>query len=198
LPTKKTARDSGFSYSIRFDKERRTSMDARTRREYILETIGTREKPVSATSLAKELNVSRQVIVGDVSLLRAGGYDIIATARGYMIPKHNDANKYFAKVACQHESKSAADELYTIVDLGAVVVNVIVEHGVYGEITGSLNLASRKEVDAFISKVNSSEVKLLSELTMGAHLHTIACRDKAHFDAVYWALKDGGFLYNSV
>ena len=172
-------------------------MDADKRREYVLDKIRRRERPVSASSLAKELSVSRQVIVGDVSLLRARGHEIIATARGYMVPKNNEANRYFGKVACQHTSARVKDELYTIVDLGAVVVNVIVEHGVYGEITGSLNLDNREDVDVFIGKVDAMEVRLLSELTMGAHLHTIACRDQAHFEEVYQALKAGGFLYPS-
>jgi len=170
-------------------------MDAHLRREHVLSTIKHQKKPVSASALAKELNVSRQVIVGDVALLRAQGQEIIATARGYMIPNFNETNQFFGKVACRHTPENTKHELYTIVDLGAVVVNVVVEHGLYGEITGSLNLSSRSDVDMFISKVDASEVKLLSELTMGVHLHTIACRNKAHFEAVYLALKANDYLY---
>jgi len=172
-------------------------MDAISRREYVLDAISNQTKPVSASLLAKNLNVSRQVIVGDVALLRAAGHEIIATARGYMIPGANDANKFFGKIACQHTPEKTKDELYTIVDLGATVINVIVEHGFYGEITGCLNLTNRKDVDAFMNKVNSSEIKLLSELTMGIHLHTIACRNKNHFDEVYQVLESGGYLYRN-
>ena len=171
-------------------------MDTDQRREHVLNTIKHQKKPVSASALAKELNVSRQVIVGDVALLRAQGHEIIATARGYMVPSFNEANQYLGKVACRHTRENTKHELYTIVDLGAVVVNVVVEHGMYGEITGSLNLSSRKDVDLFVSKVESAEVKLLSELTMGVHLHTIACRNKAHFEEVYAALEVGGHLYS--
>jgi len=161
----------------------------------VLDAISNQKKPVSASFLAKELDVSRQVIVGDVALLRAAGHEIIATARGYMIPSFNDSNQYLGKIVCQHTPKNTKDELYTIVDLEAVVVNVIVEHGFYGEITGSLNLANRKDVDDFMNKVKSSEIKLLSELTMGIHMHTIACRCKSHFDEVCKALEAGGYLY---
>jgi len=170
-------------------------MDVTLRREYVLTAISHQKKPVSASLLAKELNVSRQVIVGDVALLRAQGHEIIATARGYMLPSFNETNQYLGKVACWHTPENTKNELYTIVDLEAVIVNVIVEHGLYGEITGSLNLSDRKDVDAFIGKVESSEVKLLSELTMGVHLHAIACRNKAHFEEVYQALESGGYLY---
>jgi len=170
-------------------------MDADLRRKHILDTINNQKKPVSASFLAKELNVSRQVIVGDVALLRAQGHEIIATARGYMIPSFNDSNQYLGKIACQHTPENTKSELYTMVDLGAVIINVIVEHGFYGEITGCLNLASRLDVDIFMAKVNSSEIKLLSELTMGIHLHTIACRNKSHFDQVCQALDNSGYLY---
>ncbi|MCL2404058.1 MAG: transcription repressor NadR [Defluviitaleaceae bacterium] len=170
-------------------------MDAISRRVHVLDAISNHTRPVSASLLARELNVSRQVIVGDVALLRAQGHEIIATARGYMIPSFNETNQYLGKIVCQHSPEKTQDELYVIVDLKAEVINVIVEHGFYGEITGSLNLASRKDVDAFIRKVNSSEIKLLSELTMGIHLHTIACRDKNHFNEVCKALETGGYLY---
>jgi len=167
-----------------------------SRRDYVLETISQQNKPVSASLLAKELSVSRQVIVGDIALLRAQGHEIIATARGYIIPSFSETNKYLGKIVCQHTPENTKDELYIIVDLKAVVVNVIVEHGFYGEITGCLNLANRNDVDIFMSKVKSSDIKLLSELTMGIHLHTIACRNKNHFDEVCQALESGGYLYH--
>jgi len=173
------------------------NMDADLRRKSVLDIIKYQKNPVSASSLAKELNVSRQVIVGDVALLRAQGHEIIATARGYLIPNFNETNQYIGKIVCQHTPDDTKHELYTIVDLEAIVVNVIVEHGFYGEITGSLNLSNRKDVDVLINKINSSEVKLLSELTMGVHLHTIACRDKAHFEEVYQALATNGYLYQN-
>jgi len=170
-------------------------MDAALRRDAILEIINQSNAPVSASLLAKRLNVSRQVIVGDIALLRAQGHDIIATARGYIIPEFREANQYIGKVASCHSPENTCDELYTIVDLGAVVVNVIVEHELYGEITGQLNLRNREDVDIFIGRVKSSEVKLLSELTMGVHLHTITCRDKTHFELVCQALDKAGYLY---
>lgn len=170
-------------------------MDTTLRREKILETINQSKTPISASLLAKNLNVSRQVIVGDIALLRAQGHEIIATARGYMIPGFRETNQYLGKIPCRHDPKNTQSELYIMVNLGAVVVNVIVEHEMYGEITGQLNLRSREDVDAFIGRVKSSEVKLLSELTMGVHLHTIACRDKFHFEQVCQALDVAGYLF---
>ena len=172
-------------------------MDATQRRDAILEVINQGSAPVSASALAKKLNVSRQVIVGDVALLRAQGHEIIATARGYMIPQFRETNQYTGKLVCCHSPESTRDELYIIVDLNATVASVTVEHDLYGEIIGQLNLKDRNDVDIFIRRVEAAEIKLLSELTMGVHLHTIACRDKAHFEEVEKALEAAGYLYQN-
>lgn len=172
-------------------------MDADLRKEQILSIIKQQKAPSSASLLAKALNVSRQVIVGDVALLRARGHEIIATARGYIIPEPKGANQYIGKIACCHKPENTKSELYTMVDLGAEVINVIVEHEIYGEITGGLNLTDRKDVDVFLGKVDTSEVKLLSELTMGIHLHTVACHDKSHFTQICKALEAQGYLYQN-
>jgi len=169
-------------------------MDATNRRAKILEMINNDPAPVSASTLAKALGVSRQVIVGDIALLRARGREIIATARGYIIPEFRDAGCYIGKIACCHTAAETAAELYVIVDLGATVVNVIVEHEIYGEITGQLNLKTRDDADAFINRVAASEVRLLSALTLGVHLHTVSCRNKVHFEQVCHALGEAGFL----
>ena len=169
-------------------------MDATKRRQRILETINRDSAPTSASALAKELGVSRQVIVGDIALLRAQGHEIIATARGYMVPDFQTPNQYIGKIACCHDTDNTKAELYTIVDLGATVVNVIVEHELYGEIIGQLNIKTRDDADDFVRQAKLSEAKLLSALTLGVHLHTIACRNKTHFDQVHQALHNAGFL----
>ena len=62
-------------------------MNAKERRQAILEQLKRAEKPVSATALARQYGVSRQIIVGDVALLRAGGEPISATPRGYVLDR---------------------------------------------------------------------------------------------------------------
>ena len=87
-------------------------MDKILRRERILEEIRQAQKPISATVLAEKFNVSRQVVVGDVALLRANGLDIIATARGYMIPEKRNEHQYLGKIACYHRPEETRSELY--------------------------------------------------------------------------------------
>ena len=60
-------------------------MAGEERRAKIRERLG--KKPVAAGELARELGVSRQVIVQDVALLRAEGLEIVATNRGYVLPE---------------------------------------------------------------------------------------------------------------
>ena len=170
-------------------------MDTNQRRNNVLEKISKTKTPITATYLAKELNVSRQVIVGDVAILRATGNNILATARGYVLENLQTNHNYSQKIACFHKPSGTKQELYTIVDLGATVVDIVIEHEIYGDITGSLDLSSRKDVDDFLEKVKTSKAKLLSELTSGVHLHTIACKDKGQFDQVYNALDSKGFIF---
>ena len=54
-------------------------MNAAQRRERILTRLTGASEPMSASLLAGELGVSRQIVVGDVALLRAAGAQIAAT-----------------------------------------------------------------------------------------------------------------------
>ena len=55
-------------------------MTAQERRAAIVEVLSRSHQPVSAGALARRFGVSRQLIVGDVALLRAGGEAVTATA----------------------------------------------------------------------------------------------------------------------
>ena len=74
-------------------------MTAQERRNAILSHLQAGNPPLSATALANLLGVSRQVIVGDVALLRAGGVQIVSTSRGYLIPPEEGLVR---QVVCQH------------------------------------------------------------------------------------------------
>ncbi len=142
-------------------------------------------KPLSATAMAKQFDVSRQVIVGDVSVLRAAGRKIVSTARGYIISKEElDDFGFLGVLNCKHDREQLREELYTIVDFGATVIDVIVVHGIYGEIVCKLDLSSRYEVDKFLMQMHEEEDKPLSSLTDGEHIHTIGCKDAETFNLI--------------
>ncbi len=118
-------------------------MNAAQRRGRILDELKVAEGPLSATALAQKLSVSRQIIVGDVALLRAAGEGITATPRGYVLDAPRPG--MVATVACAHSGVDMERELTLMVDQGCTVENVIVEHPVYGQLTGPLELSSRYE-----------------------------------------------------
>lgn len=165
-------------------------MQAKARREAILKTLRQAHQPVSAGALAADYSVSRQVIVGDIALLRAAGEDISATPRGYVI--YQEKVGVVRKVACRHDGAGMEAELNTIVDNGCTVVDVIVEHPIYGQLTGPLELSSRYDVSLFIQR--SAETRPLSLLTEGIHLHTISCPNEEAFVRCVEQLRAQGVL----
>lgn len=168
-------------------------MDATQRRKEITRRLEEAKTPVSAAALAREFAVSRQIIVGDVALLRAGGMDIAATPRGYVLPKEGAG--VLRTVACIHPEEGMARELEIMVDQGCQVLDVMVEHPVYGQLTGQLRLASRYEVQEFVRLASQRKARPLSDLTGGVHLHTLRCPDEDSYRRVLADLDREGFLY---
>ena len=165
-------------------------MTAEERRKAIMEVLKNSDRPCNASVLAENYGVSRQVIVTDIALLRAAGAAINATPRGYVLGREEAG--VIRRIACRHNSFDTAKELYIIVDNGCTVLDVVVEHPVYGELAGTLQLKSRYDVGQFMAK--SSQSTPLSLLTDGVHLHTIACPDEETYQRVCEALKAERFL----
>lgn len=167
-------------------------MRSDARRKKILEVLQTESAPVSAATLAAMFSVSRQVIVGDIALLRASGIEISATPRGYVILR--ELSGLLRQIACQHTSEEMETELTVIVDNGCTVLDVVVEHPIYGQLTGPLQLSSRYDVQQFIRRCAQSAAHPLSLLTEGIHLHTLSCPTEEAFLRVKQILNDMGIL----
>lgn len=168
-------------------------MDAQQRRQAIARRLRESTTPMSAAALARELSVSRQIIVGDVALLRAGGLDITATPRGYLLPRLPAG--ITCTFACRHRADQMGEELNAMVDQGCTVLDVIVEHPIYGQLTGLLRLSSRYDVAQFVDRCKEEAAAPLSQLTEGVHLHTVLCPDEGAAGRVREALERLGFLY---
>ena len=167
-------------------------MDTQERRQAIARFLEEASAPISAATLAKRYSVSRQVIVGDIALLRAGGMDISATPRGYILP-HRSAG-LIRTLACRHTADATEAELNAIVDQGCTVLDVIVEHPIYGQLTAQLHLSSRYEVSQFVNRCHRADAPPLSVLTGGIHLHTISCPSEEACTRVCATLRDMGIL----
>jgi transcriptional regulator of NAD metabolism len=145
---------------------------AEKRRRRIVAWMRAHGAPIRGGELAKHFHVSRQCLVQDIAILRAGGEEILATPRGYRLPDGaNHAHR--AILACKHAPERTEEELQILVDHGVKILDVIVEHPLYGELRGSLMIESRADLQDFLAQVRTSHAVLLSSLTDGVHLHTI-------------------------
>ena len=149
-------------------------MNSNERRKDIMKMLLNLREPVKGSNLAKKYNVTRQIIVKDIALLRARGENII--------------------VAVNHKEDDLEHELGAIVKYGGVVEDVIVEHPLYGEIKGMLMIKNLNDLESFIKKYNNSSAKMLSMLTNGIHLHTISADTQDNINLILDELNKRGFL----
>lgn len=166
-------------------------MNGTQRRREILNTLKTARGPISGTSLAEEFSVSRQVIVQDMALIRAGGNDIISTSRGYLIQAPAQVSRI---VKVLHSSEEIADELNTIVDLGGTARDVSVRHRIYGTIRAELGISSRLDVHRFLEELGSGKSTPLKDITSGYHYHTILADSEETLDLIQQELEKKGYL----
>ena len=168
-------------------------MQREKRKDNIIQKLQSTDSPVSASSLAKEFGVSRQIIVGDIAILRAEGQDISSTPRGYVLPQIGTTPVY--RIACKHDSSKILEELNAIVDCGGILLDVSVEHPIYGELVGNLHIANRLDAKEFADKIIESNAPPLSLLTGGIHLHAITCRDENALERIKDKLRSIGILF---
>lgn len=170
-------------------------MNSRERRISIVKLLEGATGPCTGTELSELFGVTRQVIVSDIAILRAAGEQIIATPQGYVTASNSQQTAGHRLVVVSKHSADydeIRDELYTIVDLGGMVLDVTVEHPLYGQITAMLNVASRLDADGFIDNMRRSKAEPLLVLTEGVHLHTIIAKDADACKAIRAALEGRG------
>lgn len=172
-------------------------MDGDRRREELMKILRNTSDPLSGGKLGEIFQVSRQVIVQDIALLRAQGLDIMATARGYLLYKDTEKNKQRVFLV-RHQYNDIGDELNTIVDFGGVVRNVLIEHPIYGEMTGNMMLKTRRDVELFVENISRFDTYPLMNLTHGLHMHTVEAKSELILDEIERALDKKGYLYTEI
>ncbi len=171
----------------------KVQMDGVQRRELMLQLLETAGEPIPGARLAKEMGVSRQVIVQDIALLRAVNKNILSTNKGYIL-FHSEPDGHTRSFHVHHTNAQITDELRTIVDCGGSVKDVTVEHPIYGQISADLIIRSRMDVANFVAQVEKYRTKPLTELTDGEHFHTVTAADEQTLDRIEEALAEKGFL----
>lgn len=181
------------------------------RRASLLDALRSADAPVSGGQLANTLNVSRQIIVQDIALLREAGANIVATTKGYVLANaaqtttqtitQNAAEQPAARLdepartfKLHHEVEQTRDELQTIIALGGRVHNVSISHRAYGRITAPLEIADQADIERFINDIESGKSSPLSTATSGYHYHLVSAPSDEALEAIGRALADKGFL----
>lgn len=168
-----------------------TEKNGTVRRKRILNMIRESSRPLSGSALGKETGVSRQVVVQDIALLRTEGYPIVATARGYMLNEPRQAVRLFK---LHHSNEETEEELTTIVDLGGRVLDVMVNHRIYGKMSASLNVKNRRDVQIFMDNLRSGKSTPLMNVTSGYHFHHVSAEQESVLDEIESALREKNFL----
>lgn len=166
-------------------------MSGQERRKEIISIISSATAPVSGTALARELQVSRQVIVQDIALLRARGTQILSTARGYLIQSQPSVARIFL---VNHTDEQIPLELNTIVDQGGRVRDVFIHHQAYGKLSADLIIRSRRDVEQFMEEIQKGQSSPLKNLTSGVHCHTVEADTKEDLDRIENKLREIGVL----
>ncbi|MCR5798406.1 transcription repressor NadR [Eubacterium xylanophilum] len=164
---------------------------SKDRQNRILQILRTSSSPVSGTKLARECDVSRQVIVQDIAVLRAANVDIISTNRGYIIQHEGKAVRTFKM--CNTDDQTE-DALKTIVYYGGVVENDYVNHKVYGRVEVELNIRSNRDVTEFIERIKSGKSTPLKNITSDYHYHTVSAESEEILDLIEEALLKKNYL----
>ncbi len=169
-------------------------MNAISRRENIVEMLSKDKKPIKGIELAEAFNVTRQIIVKDIAILRAKGNNIIATPEGYVINIESNEERIRTMIAVSHDDKQLVEELQIVVKYGGIIEDVIVEHPLYGEIRVNLRIRNLNDLDNFKNSFKNNKAKPLSELTNGVHLHTISVDSEENLVLIKNELKEKGFM----
>ena len=168
-------------------------MNTAQRRTEILKLLQQEEKPVAARAMASQFGVSRQVIVQDMAVIRASTPGILSTTRGYVLQQDKD-------IACtrefkvRHGQEQAAEELNLIVDMGGTVLDVMVNHKIYGKISAPLDIKSRRDVQKFMERLKAGKSTPLLNITSGYHFHRVYGEKEEILDEIEEMLREKGFL----
>jgi len=170
-------------------------MTGEERRTKILKRLQETDTPLSGTALAKAFHVSRQIIVQDIALIRAENYGILSTNKGYLLRSKKTENTQPKRVFfVKHATQQVLDEFKTIIELGGKVLDVAVEHELYGQICVDLLIETEADAADFHNKLMACRDNPLKVLTDDCHYHTVAAPSEKLLDLIEEDLRRKGYL----
>ena len=170
-------------------------MTGEERRAQILEILKEQGPPLSGTALAKHFRVSRQVIVQDIALMRAENHSILSTNKGYLYRTEATENTQPKRVFyVKHTTDQVLEEFRTVIELGGKILDVAVEHEIYGQIRVDLLIETDQDAVEFSERLGRCRDNPLKVLTDDCHYHTVAAPSEKLLDLIQQDLAKKGFL----
>ena len=96
----------------------------------------------------------------------------------------------------RHLSEETLDEMRSIVDFGGSMLDVSIDHDLYGQIRVDLLIRNIRDAEEFVEKMTHSTSKPLKELTEGCHYHTIQAPSAKAMKLIKEDLAEKGYLIN--
>ena len=170
-------------------------MTGEERRNQILQMLKNQSNPLSGATLAGAFHVSRQVIVQDIALMRAENHDILSTNRGYLYRRRDNSDSLPKRVFfVRHSTRQVLYEFMAVLELGGMILDVVVEHELYGQIRVDLLIEPEQDAREFYEKLMLSKDNPLKALTDDCHYHTVAAPSERLLDLIEQELRHKGFL----
>ena len=170
-------------------------MNGETRRETIRKMLLEASQPLTGTALANALHVSRQVIVQDIALMRAEQLPILSTNKGYLLrPEDAPASQPKRVFFVRHTTAQVMEEFMTVIDLGGRILDVSVEHDLYGSIRVDLLIENARDAAEFVERLAVCRDNPLKVLTGDCHFHTVSAPSEKLLDLIEMELNARGFL----
>ena len=170
-------------------------MTGEQRRSEIRRMLQQAQQPLTGTALARGLHVSRQVIVQDIALMRAEHLPILSTNKGYLLRADTACAPQPKRVfLVRHTNEQVMEEFMTVIDLGGRILDVSVEHELYGPIRADLLIENARDAAEFTERLAACRDNPLKVLTDDCHFHTVTAPSEKLLDLIEGELMARGFL----
>ena len=177
------------------EKGEKLMVTGENRRAQILHLLKEQGMPLSGTALAKTFGVSRQVIVQDIALMRAENHSILSTNKGYLYRREEAETSQPKRVFyVNHTTEQVLEEFQIILELGGKVLDVAVEHEIYGYIQANLLIENPQDAQDFVNKLDTCRDNPLKVLTDDCHYHTVTAPSEKLLDLIEADLRAKGYL----
>ena len=78
--------------------------------------------------------------------------------------------------------------------MGGCVLDVMINHRVYGKVTAPLNIKNRRDIQIFMNDIESGKSAPLMNVTSGYHFHRVSAEQEEILDEIEEALREKHYL----